>query len=51
MKTLKDVIYNLICVMVDSKISSLPDGDQLMKAINMVTLKVLEASEQTSSYW
>lgn len=50
-KTLKDVIYNLICVMVDSKISSLPDGDQLMKAINMVTLKVLEASEQTSSYW
>jgi cytoskeleton-associated protein 5 len=49
-KTLKDVLYNLLSVMIDSKISNLPDGDQLIKAINMVTLKVLELSEQTNSY-
>jgi cytoskeleton-associated protein 5 len=49
-KTLKDVLYNLLSVMIDSKISNLPDGDQLIKAINMVTLRVLELSEQTSSY-
>ena len=49
-KTLKDVFYNLLCVMTDTKILNYPDGDQLIKAINIVTLKLLELSDQTTSY-
>jgi cytoskeleton-associated protein 5 len=49
-KTLKDVFYNLLCVMTDAKILNYPDGDQLIKAINIVTLKLLELSDQTTSY-
>ena len=49
-KTLKDVIYNLLCVMIDSKILSFSEGDQLIKAINIVTLRLLELSNQTTSY-
>ena len=36
--------------MIDSKINNLQDSDQLIKANNMVTLKVLELSEQTNSF-
>jgi len=49
-KTLKDVIYNLLCVMIDSKILHYAEGEQLIKAINIVTLKLLELSNQTTSY-
>jgi cytoskeleton-associated protein 5 len=49
-KTLKVVFYNLLCVMTDAKILNYPDGDQLIKAINIVTLKLLELSDQTTSY-
>ena len=49
-KTLKDVFYNLLCVMTDAKILNCPDGDQLYKAINIVTIKLLELSDQTTSY-
>lgn len=36
--------------MTDMKIINYPDGDQLIKAINIVTLKLLELSDQTTSY-
>ena len=36
--------------MTDVKILNYPDGDQLIKAINIVTLKLLELSDQTTSY-
>ena len=36
--------------MTDIKILNYPDGDQLIKAINIVTLKLLELSDQTTSY-
>jgi hypothetical protein len=49
-KTLKDVFYNLLCVMTDAKILNCPDGDQLIKACHIVTLKLLELSDQTTSY-
>lgn len=49
-KTLKDVIYNLLCVMIDPKVVSLPDSEQIVKALNMVTLKVLEYSDQTNNF-
>lgn len=49
-KTLKDVIYNLLCVMIDQKILTFNEGDQLIKAINIVTLRLLELSNQTTSY-
>jgi cytoskeleton-associated protein 5 len=49
-KTLKDVFNNLLCVMTDIKILNYPEGDQLIKAINIVTLKLLELSDQTTSY-
>lgn len=36
--------------MIDNKIMSYNEGDQLIKAINIVTLRLLELSNQTTSY-
>ena len=36
--------------MIDQKIVNYPEGEQLIKAINIVTLKLLEFSNQTTSY-
>jgi hypothetical protein len=36
--------------MIDSKILNYSEGEQLIKAINIVTLKLLELSNQTTSY-
>lgn len=36
--------------MIDNKIMSFNEGDQLIKAINIVTLRLLELSNQTTSY-
>lgn len=49
-KSLHDVFYNLLSVMTDPKVVQYPDGDQLIRAINLVTLKLLECSEQTTCY-
>lgn len=49
-KSLRDVFYNLLSVMTDSKVVNYPDGDQLIRAINLVTLKLLEFSNQTTCY-
>lgn len=49
-KSLHDVFYNLLSVMTDPKVVEYPDGDQLIRAINLVTLKLLECSDQTTCY-
>jgi hypothetical protein len=49
-KSLHDVFFNLLAVMTDPKVVQFPDGDQLIRAINLVTLKLLECSEQTTCY-
>lgn len=49
-KSLHDVFYNLLSVMTDPKVVQYADGDQLIRAINLVTLKLLECSEQTTCY-
>ena len=36
--------------MIDVKIINFNEGDQLIKAINIVTLRLLELSQQTTSY-
>jgi hypothetical protein len=36
--------------MIDSKILTYNEGDQLIKAINIVTLRLLELSDQTTIY-
>ena len=43
-KSIKDLFFNLLSVMTDSRILNYPDGDQLIKAINLVTLKLLEVN-------
>lgn len=50
-KTLKELMYNLLCVMIDPRVNDSQESEQLIKANNMVTLKVLELSEQTNSFW
>ncbi|CAF0735545.1 unnamed protein product [Brachionus calyciflorus] len=49
-KSLRDVFYNLLSLMTDNKITNYQDGDQLFRAINLVMLKLLEASNQTNCY-
>jgi hypothetical protein len=49
-KSIKDLFYNLLLVMTDARILAYPDGDNLIKAINLVTLRLLECSSQTACY-
>lgn len=48
--TFKQLIDQLLLIMTEPKIAAFPDGDQLVKAVNMVTLKLLALSTQTTSY-
>jgi cytoskeleton-associated protein 5 len=49
-RTLKEVFFNLLSLMTDQKLLNYNEGEQLIKAINVVTLKLLETSDQTTSY-
>jgi hypothetical protein len=49
-RTIKDLFFHLLTVMTDPKIVDYAEGDNLIKAINLVTLKLLEQTEQTTCY-
>ncbi|XP_061853782.1 cytoskeleton-associated protein 5 isoform X2 [Colius striatus] len=45
---LKDLMHGLITLMLDSRVEDLEDGDQVIRAINFLVVKVLEKSDQTN---
>jgi hypothetical protein len=49
-RVIKDLLFNFFQVMTDERILAHPDGDNLIKAINLVTQRLIECSNQTDCY-
>ncbi|KFV14206.1 Cytoskeleton-associated protein 5 [Tauraco erythrolophus] len=45
---LKDLIHGLITLMLDPRVEDLEDGEQVIRSVNILILKVLEKSDQTN---
>ncbi|KAK1159669.1 cytoskeleton-associated protein 5-like isoform X4 [Acipenser oxyrinchus oxyrinchus] len=48
MGVLKDLMHGLITLMLDSRVEDLEDGQQLIRSVNLLVVKVLEKSDQTN---
>ena len=49
-ESLQSLFDNLLSLMTDERLSKYSDGDQLVRAINLVMLKLLETSNQTNCF-
>ncbi|XP_028634347.1 cytoskeleton-associated protein 5 isoform X1 [Grammomys surdaster] len=47
---LKDLMHGLITLMLDSRIEDLEEGQQLIRSVNLLVVKVLEKSDQTNIF-
>ncbi|XP_053923572.1 cytoskeleton-associated protein 5 isoform X2 [Cuculus canorus] len=45
---LKDLVHSLITLMLDSRVEDLEEGEQVIRSINFLVLKVLKKSDQTN---
>lgn len=45
---LKDLMHGLITLMLDSRIEDLEEGQQVIRSVNLLVVKVLEKSDQTN---
>ncbi|XP_052508216.1 cytoskeleton-associated protein 5 isoform X1 [Budorcas taxicolor] len=45
---LKDLMHGLITLMLDSRIEDLEEGQQVVRSVNLLVVKVLEKSDQTN---
>lgn len=45
---LKDLMHGLITLMLDSRIEELEEGQQVIRSVNLLVVKVLEKSDQTN---
>uniref|UniRef100_A0A8C6Y5Z4 Cytoskeleton associated protein 5 n=1 Tax=Naja naja TaxID=35670 RepID=A0A8C6Y5Z4_NAJNA len=45
---LKDLIHGLITLMLDSRVEDLEEGQQIIRSVNLLVIKVLEKSDQTN---
>uniref|UniRef100_A0A8C3V5J2 Cytoskeleton associated protein 5 n=1 Tax=Catharus ustulatus TaxID=91951 RepID=A0A8C3V5J2_CATUS len=45
---LKDLMHGLITLMLDSRIEDLEEGEQVIRSVNLLVVKVLEKSDQTN---
>ena len=45
---LKDLIFNLITVLLDSRINSLDDGPQLVRSVNVMVVKIVDKGDHTN---
>ncbi|XP_041074524.1 cytoskeleton-associated protein 5-like isoform X2 [Polyodon spathula] len=48
MGVLKDLMHGLITLMLDSRVEDLEDGQQLIRSVNLLVVRVLEKSDQTN---
>ncbi|XP_028649672.2 LOW QUALITY PROTEIN: cytoskeleton-associated protein 5 [Erpetoichthys calabaricus] len=48
MGVLKDLMHGLITLMLDTRVEDLEDGQQLIRSVNLLVVKVLEKSDQTN---
>lgn len=45
---LKDLMHGLITLMLDSRVEDIEDGQQLIRSVNLLVVRVLEKSDQTN---
>lgn len=45
---LKDLMHGLITLMLDSRVEDLEEGQQIIRSVNLLVVKVLEKSDQTN---
>ncbi|XP_057185061.1 cytoskeleton-associated protein 5 isoform X3 [Triplophysa rosa] len=45
---LKDLMHGLITLMLDSRVEDIEDGQQLIRSVNLLMVRVLERSDQTN---
>ncbi|XP_017661929.1 PREDICTED: cytoskeleton-associated protein 5 [Lepidothrix coronata] len=45
---LKDLMHGLITLMLDSRVEDLEEGEQVIRSVNLLVVKVLEKSDQTN---
>ncbi|XP_010023181.1 PREDICTED: cytoskeleton-associated protein 5 isoform X2 [Nestor notabilis] len=45
---LKDLMHGLITLMLDSRLEDLEEGEQVIRSVNLLVVKVLEKSDQTN---
>lgn len=48
MGVLKDLMHGLIMLMLDSRVEKLEEGQQVVRSVNLLVVKVLERSDQTN---
>uniref|UniRef100_A0A8C2FTH4 Cytoskeleton associated protein 5 n=1 Tax=Cyprinus carpio TaxID=7962 RepID=A0A8C2FTH4_CYPCA len=48
MGVLKDLMHGLITLMLDSRVEDIEDGQQLIRSVNLLVVRVLEKSDQTN---
>ncbi|XP_034031603.1 cytoskeleton-associated protein 5 isoform X2 [Thalassophryne amazonica] len=48
MGVLKDLMHGLITLMLDSRVEDFEDGQQLIRSVNLLVVRVLEKSDQTN---
>lgn len=44
---LKDLIYNLVTILLDARLMDLEDGPQVVRTVNVMVVKIVEKSDQT----
>ena len=45
---LKDIVHNLLTIMLDSRLQELEDGPQVVRSVNIMIVKIVEKSDPTS---
>uniref|UniRef100_A0A9R1SCY8 Cytoskeleton associated protein 5 n=2 Tax=Cyprinus carpio TaxID=7962 RepID=A0A9R1SCY8_CYPCA len=48
MGVLKDLMHGLITLMLDTRVEDIEDGQQLIRSVNLLVVRVLEKSDQTN---
>ena len=45
---LKDIVHNLLTIMLDSRLQELEDGRQVVRSVNIMIVKIVEKSDPTN---
>ena len=45
---LKDVVHNLLTIMLDSRLQELEDGAQVVRSVNIMIVKIVEKSDPSN---
>lgn len=48
MGVLKDLMHGLITLLLDPRVEDIEEGQQLIRSVNLLVIKVMERSDQTN---